>query len=183
MTRLWMFLLFLICVGLTATWVADHPGSVTLYWFDYRVDTSFALLFFAFICIAWLLAAAFALVHNLAGAPKRFNERQHLKHLRQGMAELTAGVAALAASDILSAERHASKSRKLLGVTPLELLISAQIAKSRGETARARELFEAMLAHKETKQTAALLLSDGTQKSKSAEYTWGSRLKSFVKKK
>jgi HemY protein len=183
MTRLWVVVLFLLGIGFAAVWVADHPGSVVIHWFDYRIDTSFAFLFFLFVFTSWLCAAIYAFAHDLANIPKRFHERQRLKHYQQGLAELTASVAALAASDILTAERHAAKARKLLGLTPMELLISAQIAKSRGETDRARELFEAMLAHKETKQTAALLLEDGTPKNKSAEYTWGSKLRSFVRKK
>jgi HemY protein len=183
MSRFWTMLLFLLGVAFAAVWVANHPGSVTIHWFDYRIDTSFAFLLFTFVFVAWLLAALYAFVHDVANMPKRFSERQRLKHYQQGLAELTAGVAALAASDLLTAERHTTKARKLLGLTPMELLISAQIAKSRGETERARELFEAMLAHKETKQTATLLLDDGTVKSKSTEYTWGKRFRSFVKKK
>lgn len=183
MMRLWIIALSLLAVGIAAVWVADHPGSVTIHWFDYRVDTSFAFLFFVFLVVAWLLAAVFAGLHSLAKLPQRYSQRQHLKHLQLGMGELTASVAALAASDILTAERHAAKARKLLGVTPMELLISAQIAKSRGETDRARELFQAMLAHKETRKTATLLLEDGSPKGKSEEYTWGKKLRSFVRKK
>jgi HemY protein len=183
MKKFWAIALFLLGVGFAAVWVADNPGSVTIHWFDYRIDTSFAFLAFSFVLVAWLLAALYSFVHSLAGLPQRFSERQRVKHYQQGLAELTASVAALAASDILSAERHVAKARKHLGVTPMELLISAQIAKSRGENERARELFSQMLAHKETKQTAALLLSDTGAKGKSEEYTWGKKFRSFVRKK
>jgi HemY protein len=182
MKRLWIMAFFVLGVCFAAVWVADHPGSATLVWEGWRIDASVAFLLGVVIVVSWLLAALYAWSRDLAGLPKRFGERQKLKHYREGMAALTRSVAAFTSADILDAERHARKAERLLGQTPLGLLIAAQIAKTRGETDRARALFSEMLAHEETKKTAQRLLSNEDPK-KSQEYTWGSKFRSFVRKR
>ena len=41
MIRLLTALLFIALIGMGAVWVAEHPGHVTMYWLDRRIDTSF----------------------------------------------------------------------------------------------------------------------------------------------
>jgi HemY protein len=182
MKRLWIALFFLVGVSFAAVWVADHPGQVTIRWFDYRIDTSFAFVVIVSVIAAWLMITLYTWGRDLAHAPKRFGERQQLKHYQKGLAELTYSVAALAASDNATAEKHLQKAQRLLGATPMGLLVSAQIAKSRGEEARARELLNEMMNHKETKQVATSLLTNASGAPKSTEYTWGGKLRSFVRK-
>lgn len=183
MIRLLLLLLFLAGVGLGAAWMADHPGHVVIRWLDYRIDTSVAflsLLAFAAAALAIYLAM---LVSHIASAPRRFRQRQQLKHHQRGWAELTFAVAALAAADDAAASRHVRKAEKLLGTTPLSLLVSAQIAKSRGDDATARLLLTQMLHHKETKHMAARLLAPPRAESKPApawQQGWN-RLKQHLK--
>lgn len=159
MIRLLLCLVFLAGVGFAAAWMADHPGNVVVHWFDYRIDTSIAFLALIALGVAGICMYIAMLFFYLFSAPRRFRERLRLKHHQQGLAELTYGVASLAAADDVSASRHVRKAEKLLGTTPLGLLISAQIAKIRGDDETARLLLTQMLNHKETKQMAARLLS------------------------
>jgi len=183
MKHLWVLLLFLLGVSFTAVWVADNPGEVVIYWFGWRIDTSVAFLIGVGAVAMWLLIILYTFARDLARAPRRYQERQQLKHYQQGLAQLTYSVAALAASDVITAEKHAHKAQRLLGTTPMGLLVTAQIAKSRGQEEMARELLNQMLAHKETKQIATRLLTGNNETPSSSKvYVWGKKLGSFIRK-
>ena len=80
------------------------------------------------------------------------------------MREITYSVAALAASDVADAEKHTRKAEKLLGRTPLTLLLSAQVARNQGDDAKTQALLEQMLDYKETEYLAARSLSESASK-------------------
>ena len=166
MIDLFLLLVFIACLGIVAAWLAENPGSVTIHWFDYRIDTSFAFLLLLALIAAALLVFIYSLVHRLMRAPKRHAERRELKHHRQGLTEITHSVAALAAADIAGAESHIRKAEKFLGKGPLVLLLSAQVAKSRGDDEKTRLMLEQMLDHKETEYLAARSLSDAAGRKK-----------------
>jgi len=164
MTRLLLLLAVVTCLGLGASWIASHPGNVTIYWFDWRIDTSFAFLLTLGITGGIALAYLYILSRALVLTPVQFSERRKLKHYRKGLTELTYSVAALAAADVQTAEAHTRKAEKLLGHTPLTLLLSAQIARSQGDDAKTKLLLEQMLEYNETEYLAARSLSDAASK-------------------
>lgn len=164
MINLLLSLILLTCFGVAAAWVAEHPGSVTIFWFDYRIDTSLAFLAIAAASASLLIAFTVLVVRHLVLAPGRYSDRKKLRYYRKGMRELTYSVAALAAADVKGAELHTKKAGKLLGQTPLVLLLSAQIARSRGDDSATRQLLEQMLTHQETEYLAARSLSDAASK-------------------
>jgi HemY protein len=182
MIKLWLFLFFLAGLGFAATWVADHPGNAVIYWLDYRIDTSFAVLGLTAILVAWFLVYFHSIVHHIATAPKRLQERRQLKNFEHGLRELTYSVSALAGSDLLTAEKHAQKAQRFLGQTPMGLLISAQIARTRGDEEKTRALLDVMLKHKETSQIATRLLNGPAEPPASKVYVWGQKLRSFIHK-
>lgn len=165
MIRLLLLLVFLSAAGLTAAWLAEHPGSVTIYWFDYRIDTSFAFLLLAAAIVAVGVTIVYGTFRRLALAPLHISQSHRLKKIDKGIAELTYSVAALAASDIATAEAHTRKAEKLLGnKSPITLLLSAQIARSKGDETKTKLLLERMLEFKETEYLAARSLSDAASK-------------------
>lgn len=164
MLNLLLLLLFLTCLGITAAWLAENPGYVTIHWFDYRIDTSFGFLIVLAIVSAIALCYGYILIRKVILTPGHIAERHGLKQHRKGLTELTYSVAALAASDIKSAETHTRKAEALLGRTPLTLLLSAQIARSQGDDARTHLLLDQMLDYKETEYIAARSLSDAASK-------------------
>lgn len=155
MIRLLVFLVFLGAVGAGTSWMANHPGDVVIHWFDWRIDTSFGFLLVATFGAAWAIAYLYALIRMAIYAPKRYLEHRKLTRLQQGLSLLTSGVAALAASDAAAADAHARKAKRILGITPLGLLISAQVAKSRGNHRLLKKALAAMLEYKETEKLAA----------------------------
>jgi HemY protein len=164
MLNLLLLLFFLTCLGITAGWLAENPGNVTIYWFDYRIDTSFSFLLALALVLTVVLSYAYVLLRRLILAPGNFSERRGLKQHRRGLTEITYSVAALAAADVKSAELHTRRAETLLGRTPLTLLLSAQIARSQGDDARTRLLLDQMLDYKETEYIAARSLSDAASK-------------------
>lgn len=160
MINLLLLLLFLTCLGITAAWIAENSGHATIFWFDYRIDTSFAFLLLVSLLGIFVAAYAFLTLRRLIRLPESLARRRNLRMYEKGLAQLTRSVAALAAADPKSADQHTRKAEKLLGRTPLTLLLSAQIARSQGDDARTHALLNKMLEHKETEYLAARYLSE-----------------------
>ena len=164
MINLLLFLFFIACASLAVALIVENPGSVTMLWFNYQIETSVA-----FIILAILLTAIFLILFTLTirlviSAPSQFLQRRGVKQLRSGITELTYSIAALASSNITAAETHVHKAQKLLGRTPLTILLSAQIAKNKGNEATTQALLEQLLEYKETEYLAARSLSDSASK-------------------
>lgn len=164
MIELLLLLILLTCLGLTAAWLAENPGSVTMHWLDYQVDTSFAFLFLLFLASGYVVGWGFLLLRGIFRAPQTFAHGKSLRHHRRALAELTHSVVALAAADVKTADIHTRKAEKLLGRTPLTLLLSAQVARQQGDDVRTQVLLEQMLEHKETEYLAARYLSESATK-------------------
>ena len=56
MINILLLQLFLACTGIVGAWIAENPGIVSIYWFDYRIDTSFAFLMLVALLSAILLS-------------------------------------------------------------------------------------------------------------------------------
>jgi len=164
MINLLLLLLFLVCIGITGAWIAENPGHVTMDWFDYRIDTSFAVLLLLAVVASITLAYATIIIRRLILLPHHVSQQHGVRRYQKGLSELTHSVAALAAADIAGAEAHTRKAEKLLGRTPLTLLLSAQIARSQGDDGQTRLLLEHMLEHPETEYLAARSLSESASK-------------------
>lgn len=160
MINLLLFIFALICFGLAAAWLAENPGQVTMYWFDWRIDTSFAVLVAAILAGGLVIALSYLLVRAIIRGPDALSARVKLRQQRKGITELTYSVAALAASDTKGAEHHTRKAEKLLGRTPITLLLSAQVARQQADESKTRQLLEQLLDYPETEYLAARSLSE-----------------------
>lgn len=164
MINLLLFLFLLFLVSVTAAWVAENPGTVSMEWFDYRIETSLAFLLLTAVILAFVLAYGILFIRMIIRAPSGFMTQRSARHYRKGLDEITYSVAALAAADITTAQVHTKKAQKLLGTTPLTLLLQAQIARSTGDDEKTHELLHKMLEHKETEYLAARSLSESASK-------------------
>jgi HemY protein len=164
MINLLLFLFFIACASLAATFVVENPGTVEMRWFDYQIETSVAFIIFAILATAILIVFLTLFIRLIFAAPSRFFERRNVKQLKEGITELTYSISALASSNIDAAQSHIRKVEKLLGNTPLTILLSAQIAKTKGDEAKTQKLLEQLLEYKETEYLAARSLSDSANK-------------------
>lgn len=164
-----MIVLFALLVivagfGLVAAWLGENPGSVTMLWFGYQIETSVAVLILLALLAAIALTLSYNFLNRLLMAPGRFAERRSLKQYKVALAEITHSVAALASADMEGAKLHTRRAEKMLGTTPLTLLLRAQISKNAGSDEESRKLLEQLLAHPETEYLAAKSLSDAAEK-------------------
>lgn len=166
MINLLLFIIALTCFGMAAAWLAENPGNVTLYWFDWRIDTSVAVLLAAVVAAGMLIAFIYLILRIIIKGPGNLSLRSKLKQKDKGLTELTYSIAALAANDTCSAAQHTKKAEKLLGKTPVTLLLGAQVAGQQGDEAKTRRLLEQLLDHPETEYLAARSLSETATKQK-----------------
>jgi len=146
-------LVFFTILG-AAVWgavsLSDHPGSVSLQWGGYRVDTSFAVL----LAVVAALTVAAALIYRfwiyLRRAPRRILWAWRAKRRQRGYQALTRGMVAVAAGDANEAQREAKRADALLDEPPLTMLVSAQAAQMRGDEKAAGDFFKAMMERPET---------------------------------
>ncbi len=164
MINLLLFLFFIACASLAITLIVDNPGSVTMLWFDYQIETSVAFIILVILLAAILLVLFTLIIRLIIASPSQFWKRRNVKQLNNGITELTYSIAALASSNITAAETHVHKVEKLLGKTPLTILLSAQIAKNKGNEAATHALLEQLLGYKETEYLAARSLSENASK-------------------
>jgi HemY protein len=153
MVRALRTILVVAVIGLIiagAVFVADRPGSVSLAWQGWRVDTSIAVLLFGIALIGVVAAALFHLVRKIIGGPRAFMRARRERRQRRGYRALTQGMVAVAAGDAAEAKRFAKQADVLLAEPPLTLLLSAQAAQLNGDQKAAQKYFTAMLERTET---------------------------------
>lgn len=133
-----------------AVFISDRPGTVSLTWQGWRVDTSVAVLVVAVILIAVLAAVLFHLLRKIIGGPRALMRARRESRRRRGYRALTQGMVAVAAGDAAEAKRLAKQADVLLAEPPLTLLLSAQAAQLGGDQKAAQKYFAAMLERPET---------------------------------
>ncbi|MGE0746867.1 MAG: heme biosynthesis protein HemY [Rhodospirillales bacterium] len=150
MTRALGYVIVLLLIGGAGAWLADRPGSVTLVWQGWRIDTSVGFLAFAVAVAAIAVAVLYRLWLALVHVPA--NVRSFRSHRRRdkGYDALTRGMVAVAAGDAEEARRQARRADGLLDDPPLTMLLSAQAAQLSGDETAAGRYFTAMLDRPET---------------------------------
>lgn len=130
----------IVCIA-AAFWVAHLPGSVsaTIAGTTFEAATPVAL-----VLLAALFIALYLVVRVLVGIvriPRVLRRRRRDSNRRRGDVAVSRALVALAANDTGAARREADRSRRLLGDTPLTLLLAAQAGRQGGREAEAREMF------------------------------------------
>ncbi len=150
---MWRALRFIVLLGAaawTAVWLADHPGSATLYWQGYRIDTTFAVVVAVVAAVVVMAALLYRLWLFLRRVPERLGQARREGRRRRGYLALTRGMVAVAAGDGEEAGRQVKRADVLLGDPALTMLLSAQSAQLGGDEKAAEGFFRAMLERPET---------------------------------
>lgn len=147
------FLAGLVLIGALvagAVFLADRPGSVSLVWDGWRIDTSVAVVVVAIIAVLIVGALLVRVLRGILGAPGAFLRARRERRRREGYRALTQGMVAVAAGEAEEARRLARRADALLAEPPLTLLLQAQAAQLSGDENAARSYFSAMLERPET---------------------------------
>ncbi len=150
MRRLVGWILGIALLVALAVWLADHPGSVSLQWQGWRVDTSVAILLGGIAAVTLATAIVYRGLAVAARVPRRFLAFRRGARREKGYRALTQGLVAVAAGDVAEAERQARRADDLLDDPPLTMLLNAQAAQLTGDEAAARRYFSGMLEKPET---------------------------------
>jgi len=148
--RILVGILVIAALVAAAVFLADRPGSVSLVWDGWRVDTSVAVLVVGFVVLAAVLALLWRLLRGILGAPGAWLRARRERRRREGYRALTQGMVAVAAGEAEEARRLARRADALLAEPPLTLLLQAQAAQLSGDERAAESYFAAMLERPET---------------------------------
>ncbi len=150
MVRALRYFIIIAILAAAAAWLADQPGSVTMVWGSYEIDTSFGVLAIAVGSVAVLTALLYRTWLFVRRAPASIRGAWKNRRQDRGYRALTKGMVAVAAGDGEEARRQARKAEDLLNEPPLTMLLSAQAAQLNGDERAAERFFRAMTDNNET---------------------------------
>lgn len=137
-----------------AWWVAGLPGTVSATIGDTTLTTSspvaLVLLALLFLVLYFVVRALVALVRLPRSARRSARRSKQRRDRARGNDAVTRALVALAASDPDAAQREADRSRRLLGDTPLTLLLTAQADRQAGREDAAAATFRTLAGRKDT---------------------------------
>jgi HemY protein len=150
MIRILLFTLGVVAAAIGLAWLADRPGTVTVEWLGYQVETSAFVATVTVIAVAVLLMLIWALLRYLWTRPAAVSAYMRERRRQQGFEALSHGLLAIGVGDRAQAQRYAGIAGRNLPREPLTALLRAQAAQLKGDRAAARRAFEAMLDRPET---------------------------------
>ncbi len=150
MIRTLIFIFGAALVVLSAVWIANHPGNLSIVWGGGRIDIDLPAAIGGLLLFMIFVGLLYRLWWSLRRAPKVFWNARQLRKRERGYKALTQGMVAVAAGDANEARSQALRADKLLGAPPLTMLLSAQAAQLNGDEAAAKRYFNAMLKRPET---------------------------------
>jgi HemY protein len=150
MLRLLLFVLVIGAAAVGLAWVADKPGTLSVEWLGYQIETS---VFVAGLMLGGLFLATLLLwsgLRYLLSRPAALSELMKKKREKRGLDALSRGLIAVGAGDKDDARKFAGQAHKLLPGEPLTGLLRSQSAQLHGDRAAARKIFETMAEAPET---------------------------------
>lgn len=150
MIRALWFMAKVAVVIAIAIWLAERPGTLTVEWQGFVVNTSFAMAVLVTVVALGAAAILYRLYRIIRYAPSNLAGYSRARRREKGYHALTQGLVAVAAGDPQTARRMARKADELLHDPPLTMLLSAQAAQLTGDERGAKDYFTAMLDQPET---------------------------------
>lgn len=150
MLRLLAFLAAIVAIAIAVTRLAEAPGSFTLNWLGYEIETTAVFALFALLAGLAILWFAWSVVRYVLTRPAALKGYIRHRQEERGLEALSRGLIAVGAGDREEARRYASLAWRRLPDEPLTGLLRAQTAQLRGERGEARRVFEAMAAEPRT---------------------------------
>ncbi len=151
---MWFMLLFLLALAALAyglEWVVDQPGSLTLDWNGYHVDTSIPVAVGCLLVAVAALVLLWAVVSSVFALPGWFRETSAGRRRERGFKALSRGIVAVGAGDSSSARKAAQEAERRLPGEPLAQYLKALAAQLEGDRGKAEAAFHQMTLSPETK--------------------------------
>lgn len=151
MIKTLIFFAVLLVIAFGGAWLADRPGFITVDWMDYRLETSLMTGVVASLAVIVAAIALWITVRSLWLSPKMVGGFFAARRRDKGYKALSTGMIAVGVGDLALAQKQATKARKLIGQEPMTMMLEAQTAQLAGNVTKARQSFEAMLDHDDTR--------------------------------
>ena len=151
MIRTLFFLALLALAASAFALIADLDGGIHITLGPNQMDLTVlsGMIVLAACCFGFL--ALWTGIAFLWRLPQRIEAMMQARKERKGQQAITQGLVAIGAGDVKTAEACAKEAERLLGKTPLALLLGAQAAQLGGQREKADQHFRAMLALEETR--------------------------------
>jgi HemY protein len=150
MIRVLFFILCVVAAALGLAWFADRPGTISVEWLGYQIETSAFVGALALVALVVLLILLWAVLRYILTRPAAIAAYTRERRKQQGLNALSRGLLAIGVGDRTLAQRYAGIARRNLPNEPLTALLRAQAAQLKGDRAAAQRAFEAMLDRPET---------------------------------
>lgn len=151
MIRIFVFLLIVLSLGFGFSWIAEHPGVVTLNWQGKDIRTSLMVVVIAIVVFVAVLMITWGILRDVVGFPTFLSRFLTNRRRDRGYDALSKGLIAAGTGDKVLARRLTKESGKLLSNEPLVDLLEAQTSLLENNREAARGRFQAMLENDETK--------------------------------
>ncbi|QGM46928.1 heme biosynthesis protein HemY [Methylocystis heyeri] len=151
---MWFILLFIVALAALAyglEWVIDQPGSLTLDWGAYHIDTSIPVAVGAVLLLAAGLILGWTILSAVFRLPFRLREGSIGRRREKGFRALSRGIIAVGVGDAASARKAAAEAERQLPDEPLAQYLKAQAAQLEGDRRKAEAAFHEMTLAPETK--------------------------------
>jgi HemY protein len=148
MRRAVRFIVIAVILLALAWWVGTLPGTLAIHSGAYSLTTSVPVAIVLLAVIVGLITIGLRVLGGVRRAPAGLGSWRGGRRLKLGDIALQRAITALAAGDAKAAETEASRARKLLGETPLVVLVTAESARLAGKTAQARAAFGQLTGNK-----------------------------------
>ena len=144
MTRLAFWFLAILAAAASAAWLADHPGSVSIEFQSYAVDTSFAALTLMLVLLAVLSGLLVWFIGWVRRDMPVFGSNQIIKRQSRGFKLLNQSLVALSSGDHGRARSLIEQAEVLLPPQPMVHLIAAEAATRAGDHVAASKRYAAL---------------------------------------
>jgi HemY protein len=148
---MWRAIRFIIiaAVFLAIAWaIGTIPGTFTAHSGPYTVQTRIPVAIVILVLIALIFVILVRVLGGIWRAPRGVGAWRGGRRQKLGEISTQRGLVALAAGDAKAAAAESARARKLLGDTPLVLLLAAESARLAGDQPKAEAAFRQLTADK-----------------------------------
>ncbi len=146
---IYLFILIAL-VSVAGVWLANNPGSVSVRWGGYAIETSMVFLAAATLIAALLVTLLLLIYRWIRNSPGRIGGAFFARRRTKGLEALSNGMVAIAAGDAEEARKAAVLAEKHLKGEPLALLLSAQAAELNDDDRAAKIYYDRMSEREDT---------------------------------
>ncbi|MBY0509983.1 MAG: hypothetical protein K2P94_07495 [Rhodospirillaceae bacterium] len=150
MSRLVLFVIGVALLVAGAVWLANDPGSVSLVWRGWRVDTSVGILIAAVMAAVVVIYMVMRLLAYIGGRVEAFAAVRRARRTQRGLTSLGDGFAAVHAGQGQAARKFAREAAMLLNDNPAVLMLRKEAAALAGDADEMKAAAQAMLSRPET---------------------------------